>query len=140
MAALLWGMGLSHQHVSLFLTALGCSICKMSRPRSGVEVIGVDETVEKVKGNEVVLGFVVDVKRGETLGIDVLLKQDASAFVGWLRRYAEALGVKVIVSDDLATYKPFQDWKGKPVVEELGVEHQVCLAHVRKNLTRRLKR
>jgi len=36
-----------------------------------------------------------------------------------------------VVSDDLATYKP--------VVEELGVEHQVCLAHVSKNVKRRLK-
>lgn len=37
----------------------------------------------------------------------------------------------MIVTDDLVTYKP--------VVEELGVEHQVCLAHVRKNVARRLK-
>lgn len=148
LAALLWGMGLSHGHVSLFLKALGCSISrmtswrdvqqlggvvrrKMSRLMGRIQVIGVDETVERVKGREVVVGFVVDVERGETLGIDILIKQDAPSFLGWLRRYVEALGVKVMVSDDLSTYKP--------VVEELGLEHQVGLAHVRKNLTRRLK-
>ena len=42
----------------------------------------------------------------------------------------DKLGVKAIVSDDLNTYKP--------VVEELGLEHQICLAHVRKNMRRRL--
>ena len=36
----------------------------------------------------------------------------------------------MIVSDDLSTYKP--------VVERLGVEHQVCPAHVRKNVWVRL--
>lgn len=149
LAALLWGLGLSHGDVSRYLTASGCSIAKMTswrdvqqmgvvlrqrmgRIRGRVEVIGADETVVKVRGKKVVLGFVVDVKRGETLGIDILAAQDAPAFLKWLKNYAETVGVKVIVSDDLATYKP--------VVEELGTEHQICLAHVRKNLARRLKK
>ena len=44
---------------------------------------------------------------------------------------AEDLGVEVVVTDDLGTYKP--------VLEELGTEQQLCLAHIRKNLARRLK-
>ena len=39
-------------------------------------------------------------------------------------------GVEAMVTDDLSTYKP--------VVEHLGVEHQVCIAHVRKNVRNRL--
>ena len=39
-------------------------------------------------------------------------------------------GVEAMVTDDLSTYKP--------VVERLGVEHQVCIAHVRKNVRRRV--
>lgn len=149
LAALLWGLGLSHWNVSRMLQAMGCSIAKMTSWRDvqqvggvlrrrmvrlggKVEVIGADETVMKVRGKKVVLGFVVDAKRGETLGIEVLVEQDALAFVDWLRKYAEVLGARVVVSDDLSTYKP--------AVEELGLEHQVCLAHVRKNLTRRLKK
>lgn len=148
LAALLWGLGISHWNVSRFLEASGCGIAKMTSWRDvqqvgvvvrkmyrrwgKVEVIGADETVMKVKGKKVVLGFVVEAKRGETLGIEVLVEQDALAFVDWLRKYAEALGARVVVSDDLSTYKP--------AVEELGLQHQVCLAHVRKNLTRRLKK
>jgi hypothetical protein len=39
--------------------------------------------------------------------------------------------VQVVVTDDLVTYKP--------VLEELRVAHQVCVAYDRKNATRRLK-
>ena len=47
-----------------------------------------------------------------------------------VRGYVSELGVEALVSDDLRTYKP--------VVERLGLEHQVCVAHVRKNVRRRL--
>lgn len=40
--------------------------------------------------------------------------------------------MKVLVSDDLNTYKP--------VVEALGIEHQLCLAHVRRWVTLRLQK
>jgi transposase-like protein len=97
--------------VSRFLEARGCGITKvtswrdvqqvgavvrkMYRKWGKVEVIGVDERMMKVKGKKVVLGFVVDAKRGETLGIEVLVQQDA--FVDWLRKYAQALGARVVV-------------------------------------------
>ena len=41
------------------------------------------------------------------------------------------LGISAIVTDDLSTYKP--------VVEELRLEHQVCVAHVKKNVYNRLE-
>jgi transposase-like protein len=147
LAALLWALGLSHQNISYLLTALGPTIAKMTswrdvqeagvalqrgRGRTGVvEVIGADETVVKVQGQQMVLDFVVDPATGELLGLDLLVEQDAQAFIDWLRPYVERHGVQVAVTDDLATYKP--------VLEELGLGHQVCLAHVRKNVTRRLK-
>jgi transposase-like protein len=147
MAALLWGLGLSHQSISQVLSTLGASIAKMTSWRDvqeagmalcqgwqvagKVEVIGVDEKVVKVQGRKVVIGFVVAPDSGEVLGLELLVEQDCGALLEWLKPYVEEYGVEVIVSDDLVTYKP--------VVEELGVEHQVCLAHVRKNVTRRLK-
>jgi hypothetical protein len=73
----------------------------------------------------------VDSASGELLGLELLVEQDAQAFLNWLRPYVERHGVEVVVTDDLVTYKP--------VLEELRVEHQVCVAHVRKNVTRRLK-
>lgn len=148
LVALLWGLGLSHQSISYLLTALKSAIAKMtswrdvqeaagvlSQRRNGsgmAQVISADETVVKVKGRKMVIGFVVNPATGEVLGLELLTEQDASAFMQWLGPYVAGYGVKVVVSDDLSTYKP--------VVEELGVEHQVCLAHVRKNITRRLKK
>ena len=147
LVALLWALGLSHQSISYLLAALGAPLAKMTswrdvqeaglRARRGlvlpalIEVLGADETVLKVKGKQRVVGLVVEPGSGEVLGLELLTQQDTPAFIRWLKKYAQGLGVKVMVSDDLATYKP--------VVEELGVEHQVCLAHVRKNVRRRLK-
>lgn len=147
LAVLLWALGLSHQNISYLLVALGPAIAKMTSWRDvqeagvalqrgqgrtgGVEVIGADETVVKVRGRKMVLGLVVDPASGELLGLELLMEQDAQAFLNWLRPYVERHRVEVVVSDDLVTYKP--------VLEGLGLEHQVCLAHVRKNVTRRLK-
>ena len=112
--------------------AIGMALRK--RPFSGgsVRVIGADETIVKIKGRRVVLGFVVNAQTGETLGIEVLVEQDAGSFLLWLRKIAREVGAEVLVTDDLATYKP--------VTEELGLKHQVCLTHVRKNVTKMLKR
>lgn len=146
LAAIFWGLGLSHNSVSQVLTSLGAGIAKMTswrdvqeigvnlrkapRATGPIEVIGVDETFPKVKGTKMTVGFVIEPDSRELVGIDLLVGQDQTEFLKWLRKYVEELGVKVIVSDDLATYKP--------VVEELGIEHQVCLAHVKKNVAKRL--
>ena len=42
------------------------------------------------------------------------------------------MGVKAVATDDLFTYKP--------VVDGLGLEHRVCVVHVRKNVARRLRK
>jgi hypothetical protein len=56
------------------------------RGRTGVvEVIGADETVVKGQGQQMVLGFVIDPATGELLGLDLLVEQDAQAFIDWLR-------------------------------------------------------
>ena len=148
LAALLWGLGLSHQNISYLLSALGAPIAKMTswrdvqqagvemrkKPLSQgcVEIVGADETVVKVKGKKMVLGFVTNPETGELLGVDLLMEQDSQSFLNWLRPYVEGVGVKVMVSDDLATYKP--------VAEQMGLEHQVCLAHVRKNVAKWLNK
>jgi transposase-like protein len=146
LAAIFWGLGLSHNSVSQVFTSLDIAIAKMTswrdvqevgvnlrkapRATGSIAVIGVDETFPKVKGAKMTVGFVIEPDSRELLGIELLMGQDQKEFLGWLRGYVEALGVKVIVSDDLSTYKP--------VVEELGIEHQVCLAHVKKNVAKRL--
>ena len=154
--ALVWALGLSHRSVSHMLGALGCGLSRMSswrdvqeagagsgrwmsRAHGRVRVIGADETMVKVKGEKVVVGFVTDAASGQIVGMDVLVERDSDGFTEWLSGYVESLGVEAVVTDDLSTYKP--------VVERLGVDHQslprarhgVCIAHVRKNVWNRLE-
>lgn len=94
-------------------------------------MIGADETFMKLRGEKAAVGFVADAESGQLLGMDVLTRRDSAAFVEWLSGYVSKFGVESAVTDDLSTYKP--------VVEELGVGHQVCLGHVKKNAWNRLR-
>ena len=144
----MWALGLSHRSVSHLLRVLGVELSRMSSwrdvqqagssalrgwlsgVRGQVRVMGAEESVVKVKGVKTVVVFVTDAQSGQIVGMDVLVEQDVEGFAEWLGGYVSELGVEGLVSDDLSTYKP--------VVERLGLEHQVCVAHVRKNVRRRL--
>jgi transposase-like protein len=144
LAALMYGLGLSCSAASHLLGVLGMELSRMSvwrdaqqagealrksRPSGTVRVVGADETVFKVRGREVVVGFVVDAQSGRTLGFEVLLEGDGEAFKRWLAPYAKELGAEVLVSDDNDSYGA--------AVAELGLSHQLCIAHVRKYVARR---
>lgn len=147
LAVLLWTLGLSEWATSHVLTALDAAIHRSSvhrdrlsagallQRRAGLpetlRVLGADETVVRVRGQAQLIGFVVDGESGKTVGVDLLLEQDAAAFRRWLEPYVRALGVEVLVTDDLATYKP--------VGRALGLCQQVCLTHVRKWVAQRLR-
>jgi hypothetical protein len=79
----------------------------------------------------VVVGFVVDGQSGKTLGFEVLFKGDGKAFKEWLEPYAKELGAEVLVTDDNDSYSV--------AASELGLSHQLCVAHVRKYVKRRSK-
>ncbi len=144
LAALMYGLGLSCSAASHLLKALGAEVSKMSvwrdaqeagealrrsRPEGKVRLLGADETVFKVKGEEVVVGFMVDGSSGRTLGFEVLFEGDAGAFRQWLEPYATELGAEVLISDDNDSYGV--------AASELGLAHQLCIAHVRKYVSKR---
>jgi len=149
LASLLYTLGLSTDATAKVLALLGAAISKATVWRDAqevgqglrrrhhhqgwgkVRVLGADETVFKVKGKEVVVGFVTNAATGEILGADILVDRTTRGFAKWLRRYARRVGAKVVVTDDLPTYRPAS--------EELGLEQQVCLTHVRRNAGRRLR-
>ena len=150
LAALCWALGLSLRSVSHLLGALGCGLSRMSiwrdvqesgssalggwlsRARGRVRLMGADETVLRVRGKQTVVGLVTDAQSGQVVGMDVLVNRDSEGFVRWLEGYVSRFGVESMVTDDLSTYKP--------VVQHLGVDHQVCIAHVRKWVANRLLR
>lgn len=144
LAALMYGLGLSCSAASHLLWALGVGVSKMSvwrdaqeagealrekRPAGRVRILGADETAFKVKGKEVVVGFVVNGSSGKTLGFEVLFEGDGVAFRRWLEPYAKEMGAEVLISDDNDSYGV--------ATTGLGLEHQLCVAHVRKYLARR---
>lgn len=146
LAALMYGLGLSCSAASHLLGALGADVSKVtvwrdaqeagealrrSRPAGRMRILGADETVFKVRGRKVVVGFVVDGQSGKTLGFEVLFEGDGKAFKEWLEPYAKEFGAEVLVTDDNDSYGI--------AAAELGLSHQLCIAHVRKYVKRRSK-
>jgi hypothetical protein len=81
-----------------------------------------------IKGEKVVVGFVVDGVSCKTLGFEALF--EGGAFRRWLEPYAKALGTEVLLSDDNDSHSK--------AAAELGLSHQLCIAHVRKYVARRV--
>ena len=95
-------------------------------------VMVTDETIVKVRDKAKLVGFVAAAASGDLLGIDMLVERDSEELVDWLKGYVERLGVKIVVTDDLSTYKPAAD--------KLGLDRHVCVVHVRKNAAKRLRK
>jgi transposase-like protein len=146
LAALMYGLGLSCSAAAHLLGALGVDLCAMSvwrdaqvagealrrsRPAGRVRVLGADETVFRVKGQETVVGVVTDDQTGMTLAFEVLASSDGEAFRQWLAPFVAQYGGEVLVSDEHPSYGV--------AAAGLGLDHQLCLAHVRKAVTNRSK-
>ena len=143
---LLYVLGLSYEAVSDFTEALGCTVCKTTmynnvqeagekareRQRNTVKrggkraVIGADGTYVKIKGEQVGIEVVVDDESGELLGLDIIVSENGEGVLDVIRDVAEDVEAEVVVSDDHGAYKE--------VAIELGLEHQICRSHVKRNV------
>lgn len=146
LAALLWALGLSLRAVAALFPHLGPSLSRMSVLRDvralqeevqrrlplRARVLGVDGFGVRVKGKG--QGVLVAVEMGGGLPLLVLAvdEKDARAVASALRPLVAALGVEVLVSDDLGAYRT--------VAEELGLGHQVCAFHLLRWAGRALSR
>jgi transposase-like protein len=142
-SVILYVLGLSYGAVSDFLEALGHALSKTtayrnvqaagvaSRQRQGqtVEthpVIGTDGTYVKVKGVKVGLQVVVDDATDDLLGLELIVSERAEEVIGLVRDIAAQVDAEVLISDDLDSYKA--------VADELGLDHQICRSHVKRNV------
>ena len=80
----------------------------------------------KCKGEELAVGVVVDDMTGIELTIDILEDERAESQLAWLQEIAQLVGAEVLVSDDADALKT--------VADKLGLAHQVCRAHVTRNV------
>jgi len=144
-AVMLYLLGLSYGAVSLALEGLGVTLSKTSvyvavqaaaakvkglkrrEVFAGIRTpaLGGDVTSVKCKGEWLLLGLTVDDMTGLVLTVDRLSAEDADALHDWLAPIAEAVDAQLLVTDDADAFKP--------VADKLGVEHQVCKSHVKRN-------
>jgi len=145
LAVMLYLLGLSYGAVSLALEGLGVALCK-SRVYDGVQEVarrvpgltrdqvfagvktpaeGADLTSVKCKGEWLPLGITVDPISGLALTIDALPAEDIKALKEWIEPIAKRVDAQVLVTDDADGFKT--------VADEVGLQHQVCKAHVLRN-------
>jgi transposase-like protein len=145
LAVMLYLLGLSYGAVSLALEGLGVALCKsrvydavqeaasrvpgLSRDQVFADVktpaLGGDLTSVKCNGEWLPLGVTVDPISGLALTIDALSAEDTQTLKEWIEPIAKQVGAMVLVSDDADSFKTIAD--------EVGVQHQVCKAHVLRN-------
>jgi hypothetical protein len=80
----------------------------------------------KVKGERVGIEVVVDDESGELLGLDIIISENSEEVLEIIQEVVEDVEAEVIVSDDHGAYKE--------TAAELGLEHQICRSHVKRNV------
>ena len=142
---MLYLLGLSYGATSLALDALGVYMSKTSvyeavqaaaekvpglkrnEVFAGLQTpaLGGDLTSVKCNGEWLHLGLAVDDTTGLVLTVDELCAEDADTLKEWLEPVAKAVDAELLVSDDADAFKT--------VANDLGLEHQVCKSHVKRN-------
>ena len=142
---MLYLLGLSYGATSLALEALGVYLCKsriydavqetaklvpgLKRDQvfAGVKTpaLGGDLTSVTCKGEWLPLGITVDPISGLAFTIDALPAKDIKTLKDWIEPIAKSVGAQVLVTDAADGFKT--------VTDEVGMQHQVCKAHVKRN-------
>jgi len=145
LAVMLYLLGLSYGATSLALAALGVYMSKTSVyeevqaaaekvpglkrdevfGRLRTPALGGDLTSVKCNGEWLPLGLAVDDTTGLVLTVDELSSEDAETLKEWIEPIAKAVDAELLVSDDADAFKT--------VANDLGLAHQVCKSHVKRN-------
>ena len=145
MAAIYWVLGMSLRSVVIALTPFKVKLSHMTvwRDLQGqaevveqrrhwhpVRVLGVDGLYPLVRGKKQPVLIAVDLGDGQPVAIGQVDESNPQAVRRFLEPLVQRLGVSVIVTDDLSSFRI--------VAEKLGLEHQVCQFHVRRWVGRTL--
>lgn len=91
-----------------------------------VKVLGADLTHVKCGGKDTLVAVATAVLSGEPLTFDIVEAEAALRIEQWLRDLAHLLGAEILVTDDADGFKT--------VADHLGLKHQICRAHVNRNV------
>ena len=145
LAAIGWILGLSYRGGSVYLSGFGVVLGRMSiwrdvqerarqlqgeRQWKPVRVLGVDGAYVRGWGETQAVLVAVDMGSGDPVTVGYADEKDPQAVKKFLEPLMQRLGVSVIVTDDLFSYKQ--------VADQLGLEHQVCQFHLRRWVGRTL--
>jgi transposase-like protein len=146
LAALCWTLGLSYRGIAAVLAVFGVGIARMSAWRDAqeeagelkrkriwkpVRILGLDGAYVLGWGKKRAVLVAVDLGEGKPVAIGYLDEHNPEVVRRWLEPIVKRLGVSVIVTDDLLSYKV--------VAGKLGLEHQICQFHVRRWVGRALR-
>jgi hypothetical protein len=104
---------------------------KKDNQKKRVRVLGVDGAYVLGWGEKQPVLVGVDMGDGQVVSLGYVDEYDLHAVRRWLEGLVKNLGVSVIVTDDLVTYRR--------VAETLNLGHQVCQFHVRRWVSKTLK-
>jgi len=88
-------------------------------------VLGGDVTSVKCSGRWLQLGLTVDDTGGLVLTVDGLDGEDAQTLEEWIAPIAAQVEAELLVTDDADGFKK--------VADNVGLKHQVCKSHVKRN-------
>ena len=97
----------------------------LARGGGRIAALGADLTSVRCRGQWLTVGVSVDAVRGTALSIDLLPHGEAATLTAWIQDVAAVLGAEILVSDDADGFTC--------AAADVGVEHQVCQAHVQRN-------
>lgn len=146
LAGICWVLGLSYRGIAALLAVFRIKLSRMSawldaqerarqlvhrRMWKPVRVLGLDGAYVLGWGEKRAVLVAVDLGEGQPVSIGYIDEANPQAVKRWLEPLVKRLGVSVIVTDDLATYRS--------VADQLGLEHQVCQFHLRRWVGRTLR-
>jgi transposase-like protein len=147
LSVLLYVLGLSYQGVSDLLDALGQPVSKatvynnvqaagaqaislrqqwLSGQAGTVQALGIDFTHVKRLGQDTIVAVASSILSGAALDFNILADEKAATVQAWVRGLCASLQVEVLVTDDADALKT--------VADELGLDQQICRAHVNRNV------
>lgn len=146
LAALFWGLGLSYRSLEIVLGAFQVDLSRMSawrdvqeraeelfrqRKWAKVRVLGLDGAYVRGWGETQPVLVAIDLGNGQPVELGYVDEKDPQAVRRFLEPLVQRLGVSVIVTDDLVSYRK--------VADQLELEHQVCQFHLRRWVGRSLR-
>lgn len=145
LAAIGWVLGMSYRGSSGYLSGFGVRLSRMSiwrdvqergkhlereRHWQPVRVLGLDGAYVRGWGQIQPVLVAVDLGNGQPVTVGYVDEKDPQAVRKFLEPLVQRLGISVVVTDDLAAYRG--------VMDQLGLEHQICQFHVRRWVGRAL--